>query len=148
MLAIIGLLFTAIYTVYNSMMDASQEITEIAWQRTGGFAGLDETLIIKSDGSTYLSSNILGEKEFTLSESELVSLTTIIVDSGILKIDASYGPKAGATDFFSYSIRIDSDSKSTRIEWVDDWASKEELPEGLVDIGERLLTIIQGLENV
>ena len=77
-----------------------------------------------------------------------MSLTTIIADSGLLKINASYGPKASASDFFSYGIRIDRDSKFTHIEWVDDWASKEELPEGLIEIGELMLKIIQGVENV
>lgn len=147
LLAIFALVFTAVYAAYNSMINTSQGITEIVWQRTGCFAGLDETLIIKSDGSAYMSSNIQGEMEFTLSESEWADLTTIIIDSDILKIDESYEPKSDVSDFFSYRMLIESDSKSTHIEWVDDWASKEDLPEGLVDIGEHMLTIIQGLEN-
>jgi hypothetical protein len=128
------------------MIKPSSNITEISWHRTGGFAGLDETLIIKSNRAVSLSSNVQGEKKFTLSKAEWADLTTMIEDSGILEIDETYGPKAGVADFFTYSMQVKTGSKSKHLEWVDDWASEEEPPKGLVDVTEHMLKILSELE--
>ncbi|MBC8223841.1 carboxypeptidase regulatory-like domain-containing protein [Candidatus Bathyarchaeota archaeon] len=130
--------------VYSFMLKPPQEITGILWERSGGFAGLDETLTIGSDGSVALSSRFLGEAEFTLAEAEWEELGALIEDSGFMEFDAAYGAKAGVADHFSYSLTVEMDSTSKQVQWVDEWASEGDLPEGLEEIGERILDIIQG----
>jgi hypothetical protein len=122
----------------------SPTITGIIWQRSGGIAGLDETLEIKSDRSVTLSSNLLGEREFSLSESEWHYLLSVIENSGFTGFEAMYESKTGVADFFAYSLSVKRDSSIKRVEWVDDWASKSELPDGLKEIEEQMLSIIHG----
>ncbi len=130
--------------VYSFVLKPPQEITGVVWGRSGGFAGLDETLIIGSDGSAALSSRFLGETEFILAEEEWEELGALIEDSGFMEFDATYGAKAGVADYFSYSLTVEMDSTSKQVQWVDEWASKGDLPEGLEEIGEGILDIIQG----
>jgi hypothetical protein len=129
---------------YSFLWNPPQNITGIAWSRSGGFAGIDETLTIGSDGSASLSSNFLGDSEFTLTEAEWEELISLIEDSGFLELEATYGAKAGVADFFSYSLTVDMDSTSKEVLWVDEWAAKGGLPERLGDISEGILSIIQG----
>ena len=146
-LALIVVAVTAVL-VYSFVLKPPQEtpevITGIVWERSGGFAGLDEKLTIGSDGSAALSSRFLGEVEFTLAEAEWEELSALIEDSGFMEFDAAYRAKAGVADYFSYSLTVDMDSSSKQVQWVDEWASKGGLPEGLEEIGEGILDIIQG----
>jgi hypothetical protein len=121
-------------------------ISAIVWRRSGGFAGLDETLEVESDGSVILYSNFIGEKGFMLSETELSQLLSVIENSGFTGFEASYEPRSDVADFFKYSFSISRGSSTKLVEWVDDWASEVELPDGLKDIEEAFLSIIQGTE--
>ncbi len=134
----------AVVYYYAFMMNPAPEITGIVWSRSGGFAGFDETLTIGSEGSAVLSSNYLGDAEFTLTEEEWEGLGALITDSGFMELDANYGAKSGVADFFTYSLTVELDSTSKKVQWVDDWASEGELPSGLGDIGEAILVLIQG----
>lgn len=129
---------------YSFLWNPPQNITGITWSRSGGFAGIDETMTIGSDGSTAISSNFLGDSEFTLTDAEWKELVALIEDSGFMELEATYGAKAGVADFFSYSLTVEMDSTSKQVQWVDEWASKGDLPEGLEEIGEMILSIIQG----
>ena len=129
---------------YSFLWNPPQNITGVAWSRSGGFAGIDETLTIGSDGSVALSSNLLGDTEFTLTDAEWDELVALIEDSGFMELEATYGAKAGVADFFSYSLTVEMDSTSKQVQWVDEWASKGVLPEGLAEVGEGILDIIQG----
>jgi hypothetical protein len=142
-LVVVAVAATAVY-YYSFMMKPTLEITKIVWRRSGGFAVFDETLTIGSDRSVVLLSNYLGEVEFTLTEEEWKGLGTLITDSGFMELDANYGAKSGVTDYFTYSLTVELDTTSNKVQWVDDWASQEELPPGLRDIGEDILTLIQG----
>ena len=141
---IVVVVAAAAVLVYSFVLKPPQEITGVVWLRSGGFAGLDETLTIGSDGSVALSSKFLGEAEFTLAEEEWAELGALIEDSGFMEFDATYGAKAGVADYFSYSLTVEMDSTSKQVQWVDEWAAKGDLPEGLGEIGEGILDIIQG----
>jgi hypothetical protein len=129
---------------YSSMVKPSQEISKIIWRRSGGFAGLDDTLVIESDGSVMLSSRFLGEAEFTLSKSEWASVKALIEDSGFMELNAVYKAKPNVADYFSYALTVETDSTLKQVQWVDEWASENDLPVELVDIGDRILVIIHG----
>lgn len=146
---LIVLLAVTIATIswfYYFVLRPIPTITGIIWQRSGGFAGLDETLEIEPDNSVTLYSNLLGEKEFTLSEIEWNQLLSVIENSGFTEFEASYEPRSGVADFFTYSLAVTRGSSTKQVEWVDDWASETELPDGLKDIEEHILSIIQGTE--
>ncbi|MFC1803833.1 carboxypeptidase regulatory-like domain-containing protein [Thermoproteota archaeon] len=146
LIALIAVLIAATIGLYYFVLRPTPRITGIMWQRSGGFAGLEETLEIEPDGSVTLSSNLLGEKEFTLSETEWNNLLSVIENSGFTGFEASYKSGSGVADFFTYSLTIERGSSTKRVEWVDDWASESELPDGLKDIEEHILSIIQGTE--
>ena len=143
--AVIVVALAGAVLVYNNFLaKPSLELNRIVWRRSGGFAGLEETLTIGLDGSVSLTSSFLGDAEFTISDSEWEELVALIGDSGFMGLDDSYGAKAGVADFFSYSLTVEADSSSKRVQWVDDWAAEGTLPEGLGEIGEGILEIIQG----
>jgi hypothetical protein len=132
--------------IYSFTLKPPEEITGVVWRRSGSFAGLDETLAIGSDGSAALSSNFLGEAEFTLTDAEWEELSALIAVSGFMEFDAMYRAKsrADAADYFSYSLTVEIDSTPKQVQWVDQWAAVEELPEGLEEIWEWILGITQG----
>jgi hypothetical protein len=74
--------------IYSFTLKPPEEITGVVWRRSGSFAGLEETLAIGSDGSAALSSNFLGEAEFTLTDAEWEELSALIAVSGFMEFDA------------------------------------------------------------
>jgi hypothetical protein len=145
-IAFLAVSIAVISGYYYFVLKPKPTITGILWQRSGGFAGLDETLEIEPDGSVTLYSNLLGEKEFTLSEAEWNKLLSVIENSGFIGFEELYEPGSGVADFFTYSLAVERGSGTKRVEWVDDWASESELPVGLKDIEEHILSIIHGTE--
>jgi hypothetical protein len=146
LLALLVVSIVAISGVYYFFFRPSAAITAIVWRRSGGFAGFDETLEVEADGSVILYSNFIGEKGFMLSEAELSQLLSVIEGSGFMGFEALYEPRSGVADFFTYSLAISRGSSTKLVEWVDDWASEVKLPDGLKDIEEIFLSIIQGTE--
>jgi hypothetical protein len=146
-IAFLAVSIAAISGVYYFVLRPTPTITGIMWQRSGGFAGLDETLEIELDGSVTLYSNLHGEKEFTLSETDWNNLLSVIKNSGFTGFEMSYEPGSGVADFFTYSLAVKRGSSTKRVEWVDDWASESELPIGLKDIEEHILSIVYGTES-
>jgi hypothetical protein len=144
-IAFIVVSITTLFSVNYYFVSRPRPITGIMWLRSGGIAGLEETLEIEPDGSVTFSSNLLGEKEFSLSESDWINLLSVIDNSGFNGFEALYESKTGVADFFTYSLTVNRGSNTKRVEWVDDWASKSELPDGLKDIEEHMLSVIHGL---
>jgi hypothetical protein len=133
-----------VFGFYSFIANPSQRIMGIVWHRSGGFAGLNEKMTIGFDGSGVLSSSFLGEAEFILSETEWKTLKDLILASGFMKLDSYYKPKSNVADYFSYELTVETDSTSKTVKWVDDLASEDDLPEGLLEIGNEILEIIQG----
>lgn len=139
------ILVLAVFSYYSFFVTTPQEITSISWMRTGGFAGLDEAMTIEFDGSVSLSSNLQGEYEFILTEAELTELSSLIDKMGFMEFDDTYEARSDATDFFTYSLNVERGSKVKQVKWVDDWATENQLPEGLKDIEAHVLSIIHGV---
>jgi hypothetical protein len=91
----IAVLITTLFGVYYFVLKP-RPITGIMWLRSGGIAGLDETLEIEPDGSVTLFSNLLGEKEFSLSENEWINLLSVIENSGFTGFETLYESKTGS----------------------------------------------------
>ncbi len=141
---IVAAIAASAFVYYNFLVKPAMEVTGIVWRRSGGFAGLEESLTVDPDGSVALTSSFLGEAEFTISASEWEELVALIGDSGFMELEDIYDAKAGVADFFSYSLTVEADPSSKRVQWVDDWAAEGALPEGLGEIGEGVLEIIHG----
>jgi hypothetical protein len=133
-----------VFIYYSFMLKPPHKITGIVWYRSGGFAGLDDTMTIELDGSVALSSRFLGKVEFTLSESEWKAFRDLISASGFMELDSNYKARSDVTDYFSYELTVETDSTSKKVKWVDEWASESTLPEGLLDIGNEIIEIIHG----
>ena len=141
---IVAAIAASAFVYYNFLAKPALEVTGIIWRRSGGFAGLEETLTVDPDGSVALTSSFLGEAEFTISGSEWEDLVALIGDSGFMELDDIYDAKPGVADFFSYLLTVEADLFSKRVQWVDDWAAEGALPEGLEEIGEGVLETIHG----
>jgi hypothetical protein len=78
----------------------------IVYQRSGGFGGIFERLVIEGDGSATLTSSVAGEQaksSFELGDEQLESLVAALDESGLSGIDAPSGP-SGCSDCFEYVI--------------------------------------------
>jgi hypothetical protein len=143
-IAILIVLALTLFGLYYFFLRPPSTITGILWKRTGGIAGLDETLKIESDGALTLSSNLLGDKEFMITDNEWNNLVTLIKNSGFIEFEELFDPKTGVADFFTYSLTIEKGSTIKKVVWVDDWASKKEQPEELREIEKQILALIHG----
>jgi len=99
---------------------------------------------MESDGSISLSSNILGDREFTLTKAELTDLLSLIENTDFTRFDAVYEARTSTADFFAYRLEVKKRSKAEQVEWVDDWASKNPLPDELKEVEEHMISIIHG----
>ena len=113
-IAFLAVTITTLFGIYYFVLRPSPTITGIMWRRSGGIAGLDETLVIESDGSVTLSSNLLGEKAFLISENEWNNLVSLIENSGFNGFEALYESKTGVADFFTYNFTIKRGSSTKR----------------------------------
>jgi len=123
------------------------EVTKLTWQRTGGFIGLNEELVIESDGSASYSSNRFGDAELVLTEVELKGLLSLLENASFFTLDRSYAAKPGAADYFSYSLTVQTTSDAKTVEWVDGWASEKTIPAGLGDVQLYIQAIIERIHQ-
>jgi len=107
------------------MADTEEPLVEF-W-RTGGFAGMDDHLVIFDDGSATLS-----RKEYTkslsLGESALEDLVSLFEQSGFMNLASQYPAPPGSADLFIYQI-----SWQGKMVVVEDTAIPEDLQE-LIDV--------------
>jgi len=110
-----------------------RDIVKLTWQRTGGFAGLSETLVIEADGSaTYTYDRFcFCLTEYVLAPDEMEELLDRVRS---LELNRTYGAKAGAADYFVYRLTLEATSDEGTVEWVDDWAAEEALPGELLEL--------------
>lgn len=84
--------------------ETNAEKPVLEFWRTGGFAGMDDHLLIYPDGSVSLS-----RKEYTtgfrLTGSELDALLALMEDSGFMACAPHYEAPPGSADLFIYQIR-------------------------------------------
>ncbi len=67
-LAVLVVALAGAILLYNNFLTKpTLEVTGIIWRRSGGFAGLEETLTVEINGSVALTSSFLGDSEFTIS---------------------------------------------------------------------------------
>jgi len=118
--------------------------SKIVWERTGGFIGLSEKLIINTNGSILYLSNHFNDTEQVITKAEVEDLLNKVES---FTPDTSYTAKPNAADYFTYKLTVETASGTKTIEWVDAWASEETLPPELVEIQDQILSIIESLHQ-
>ncbi len=144
MMGIFIIIFLATSALYfNQFAPIEGEIIKLTWNRSGGFVGLNEKLTIKPDGSAIYRSNLFGDGEFDLTESEIEDLQSLLKDVSFFELDDSYDAKMGAADYFSYRLTVQTTSDEKTVEWVDSWATEKTLPRGLEEVQIHIQGIIE-----
>jgi hypothetical protein len=75
----------------------------VDYQRTGGFAGVNDRLIIFDNGVAVISSRA-GSKEILLNQTELDRISSIFKEGQFSMLDENYTSHADGADFMQYSI--------------------------------------------
>lgn len=73
------------------------------YHRTGGFAGIDDHLIIFNNGAGVISTRS-ATREFQLNDSETEHLQRIFEDAGFDRLEEEYLPGPGSADLMKYRI--------------------------------------------
>lgn len=144
MVIVVIVVFVAVSGFYLFQVGTPKvEVTKLTWQRIGGFAGINEELVIKSDGSASYISNFFGEGNVVLTEAEFKDLMSLVDKADFFTLDRLYVVKPGVADYFNYRLTVQTTSDTKIVEWVDDWASEKPIPRGLVEVQLHIQTIIK-----
>lgn len=73
------------------------------YHRTGGFAGIDDHLIIFNNGAGIISTRT-ATLEFQMNESEIKQVQQIFRDAGFDRLEEEYLPGPGSADLMRYKI--------------------------------------------
>lgn len=75
----------------------------VDYQRTGGFAGVNDRLVIFDNGAALVSSRTTS-REILLNASELERISAIFEKAGFPALEGNYTSRRGGADFLQYSI--------------------------------------------
>jgi hypothetical protein len=79
------------------------------YHRTGGFAGLDDRIVIFDNGVAVISQKT-SSKEITLNQTELERITGIFNKAQFSLLEGNYTARRGAADYFRYTISYDGNT--------------------------------------
>ena len=77
---------------------------QLEYARSGGFAGVMDSLVIESDGRAELTVRGSDPVSFTLSDDELEAVTDALQDADFAEIDADSTSDQAIADAFTYKI--------------------------------------------
>jgi hypothetical protein len=78
-------------------------LTFIEYRRSGGFAGLDDHLIVNSDGEATLTRKA-HRQEFVLDTDTVSRLQTLFDNAAFSELSSQYLPSRQGSDFFEYVV--------------------------------------------
>jgi hypothetical protein len=84
----------------------------VDYQRTGGFAGLDDHLVIGVEGNATLTRKSQSF-EFTLDDTTMDQLKTVFEEAGFSKLEREYLPERQGADFIEYIVTYQGDRVRT-----------------------------------
>lgn len=117
----------------------------LLFNRTGGFAGVDDTLTVNAAGGVTFSSRYGTSLNATLNAFEFSHLKQE-VRTYLYKIQPMiFHPRNGSADFFAYRLIVKSGDQTSQLSWVDEWASTEPIPSELRTLQQTLQGTIQVL---
>jgi hypothetical protein len=124
-------LATGVLTYYQAPHATSQTVFRLELTKTGGIAGVNDTLVIKDNGLATLTSKYGVSFNRTLGAVEFSELKYVIARNLDSVSPRTLQAKAGAADYFGYRLLVTTDTRTTEIFWVDQWAVNGTFPEGL-----------------
>lgn len=100
-------IFTVVIVVLTGWLTSCTGTTAsgilIEYRRTGGFAGLDDHLVINMNGQATLSRKV-EHYEFVLDRDTMNQLQTLLDNAEFSKLRREYLPPRKGSDFFEYMI--------------------------------------------
>jgi hypothetical protein len=124
-------LVTGALTYYQYPRPAAPGGFRVEYTKTGGIAGVSDTLVIRDDGSATLTSTYGNSFNGTVSAAELSELKHVIATNLDGISPTTLQPRSGAADYFGYRLAVTNGTGTTRIVWVDQWAVNGTFPDGL-----------------
>lgn len=112
---------------------ASQAAELFMYNRTGGFAGTNDTMKVSADGAVTLSGKLFGSHTAKLDKADLDRLLAALKEAGIDK-DAAYKPARPIADGFHHKLT----TSGRTVTWEDTAA----LPAGLERLAKFLHEIV------
>ena len=82
---------------------ASSSSSALEYHRTGGFAGLDDRLVIDISGTATVTRKAR-TRAFTLNSTQLADLDQLFANADFATLQAKYLPASEGNDFFEYTI--------------------------------------------
>jgi len=115
----------------------------LEFRKTGGIAGVMDTLVISQNGSVVFTSSHSGSFSAALRTFDFQELkTTISTNIGPIS-NAKYPAKQGAADYFGYALVSHLEGKNVSVSWVDEWATDGPFPDQLKQIQKALDKTLQ-----
>ena len=118
-------------TYYQPPPTVAQDGFRFELSKTGGIAGLNDTLVIRDNGLATLASKFGVSFNRTVGTVEFAELKHVIASNLDSISPRTLQVKAGAADYFAYRLVVSNDSRTTEISWVDQWAVNGTFPEAL-----------------
>ncbi len=103
----------------------------LEFAKTGGIAGVNDTLIVRDDGSATLSSKYGVSFNGTVGPVEFSELKQVITTNLDDTAPGTFQARGGVADYFGYQLAVTTDAGTTKLLWVDQWAVNGTFPEGL-----------------
>ncbi|RDD53295.1 MAG: hypothetical protein BA066_05165 [Candidatus Korarchaeota archaeon NZ13-K] len=120
---LVTLATSTLILAYLALLRAERPI--LTYSRTGGIAGIRESLTVYTSGRVLVQGRIIGSKELLLGDDRMRAIGLLLKELAPLgKLEL--GARPGAVDFFSYSII--SEEHGLELSWVDPWASEGPVP--------------------
>lgn len=107
----------------------------LTYKKSGGIAGITETIQVKSDGSYDIT-----HRNGTIEQGKMTEgVFNAIKEMANNLSSVTITPKQNVADFFSYELNIEIGGKSIKATWVDEFAASSEIPIELKDFENTLL---------
>ncbi len=103
----------------------------LEFHKTGGIAGVNDTLTVRGDGSATVVSRYGDSFNGTVPSVEFSELKQVIARNLDGISPRTLQARAGAADYFGYRLAVTTTAGTTQLLWVDQWAVNGTFPEGL-----------------
>lgn len=100
----------------------------VEYRRTGGIAGLDDHLVIASDGQATLARKGGQRETFAVEKDTLANLREILDEVGFFELEDEYRPERLIPDALSYQITYQQGGRRHTVETTDGSIPEEVMP--------------------
>lgn len=94
--------------------DQTKLTGRLDYGRSGGLAGLSDTLTLEPDGHATLSTRRFGRRSVTLRRAELEEVERALAPVDLAKLDDEYSPPVSVADGFSESVTYGGETVSAQ----------------------------------